>query len=149
MTTKNLTYQDAELTLRLYEIRREATMRKSRDIVNGSFWPDSYADVQTVLHWNHPFNAAVRQTSSYWEMVYGMARNGIINADYLMENQGEGLVLFSKVQPYLAELRQDYGDTMYRNAEWITQNSETGRQALERIQARLVKFREMAQASKG
>ncbi len=147
MTTRNLTYEDAELTLRLYEIRREPTMRKSRDTINSSFWPKSYEDVQAALQFDHPCNAALRQTSSYWEMVYGMARHGIIDADYLMENQGEGIVLFSKIQPYLTEIRRDYGDQMYRNAEWVTQNSETGGQVLERIKALLVKFRERAKAA--
>ena len=47
----------------------------------------------------YPLNAAWRQTSSYWEMVYSMARHGIVNPDYWVENNGEGLFLFAKVAP--------------------------------------------------
>ena len=147
MERKTLTHQDAELVLRLYEIRREVKMREARDIVNGKFWPESYADVVEVTNWEHSHNAAFRQTSTYWEMVYGMARRGIIDAEYLMESNGEGLVLFSKIEPFLADYRKDFGEVGFQNAEWVTQNSETGKDALARIQKRLAKFRQMTRTS--
>jgi hypothetical protein len=49
---------------------------------------------------------AFRQTSGYWEMVYGMARHGIIQPDFLVENNGEGLVLYARIEPYLEAFRQ-------------------------------------------
>ena len=41
---------------------------------------------------DHPLNVAFRQVTGYWEMVYGMARHGIVHADFLVENNGEGLI---------------------------------------------------------
>lgn len=145
MSKNALTHDDALLSLRLYELRREETMRKSRDIVNRRFWPDNLEDLLATFSWTHPFNAALRQTSSYWEMVYGMARNGIIDPDFLLETHGEGLVLFAKVLPYLGEIRQRLGEAAFRNTEWITQNCETGKTRLEALQGRLKMFREMVQ----
>lgn len=126
-------YHDADLMLRVYEMRREAKTREHRDKLNFEFWPKTYEDVMAVQQYDHPLNAAWRQLGTYWEMVYGMARNGIVNADYLAETNGEGLFFFAKVQPYLAEIRRDVNPVAFQNLEWVAKNSETGKRAFERI----------------
>ena len=76
--------QDLDLTLKLYEMRRETVTRQSRDALNFKFWPKSYADLKEVSsNFQNELNGPWRQMSSYWEMVYGMARRGIIHADFL------------------------------------------------------------------
>ena len=57
--------------------------------------------MQAVLKAEHPLNAAYRQTATYWEMVYSMARHGIVSPAFWLENNGEGLFLFVKVEPFL------------------------------------------------
>src|SRR6185436_6486539 len=95
-------HQDLELTLKLYEMRREAVTRQSRDALNFKFWPQSYADIKEVSSdVKNPLNAPWRQMTSYWEMVYGFARHGLCNADFLMENNAEGLFLFAKIAPFV------------------------------------------------
>ena len=42
-------FHDAELVLRVYELRREPVMRESRGAVNQKFWPKTYEDVQAVV----------------------------------------------------------------------------------------------------
>src|SRR5262245_6767734 len=106
MAADKPTFQDAELNLRLYDLRRETVMRASRDAVFAKFWPKTYEDVVAITKPDHPHNAAFRQVSSYFEMVYGMARHGIAHADYLVENNGEGLFLYAKVQPHLERFRK-------------------------------------------
>ena len=100
-------HHDAELVLRVYDLRREAVMRESRSAVNGSFWPKSYEDVVAVTAPDHPLNAAFRQVATYWEMVYGMVRHGIVHPEYFVESNGEGLFLFARVAPYVAQLRRE------------------------------------------
>ena len=46
-------YKDAELTLKLYDLRREAVMRESRNAINGKFWPKSFEDIQAVAKLRH------------------------------------------------------------------------------------------------
>ena len=135
-------YKDAELTLKLYDLRREAVMRESRNAINGKFWPKSFEDIQAVGKPDNPLNAPYRQVSSYWEMVYGMAKHGIAHADFLIENNGEGLFLFAKVQPFLDRIRKEISPLAYQNAEWITTNSAEGRKRFEIISARVKKMLE-------
>lgn len=135
------TLEDAHLTLRLYEIRREPVMRQSRDAINRDFWPKSWEELLAVGDFSHPLNAAFRQVGSYWEMVYGLARHGIADPEYLMENHGEGLVLYAKVLPFLERMRREYSPVAFQNAEWVCRNTAAGQAALERIQKRLETLR--------
>ncbi len=132
-------HRDAELVLRVYELRRESVMRESRNAINGSFWPKNYADVTAIVQADHPLNAAFRQVGTYWEMVYGMVRHGIVHADYFMESNGEGLLAFAKLAPYLADFRRDYAPLAMRNAEWVAKETNVGRAVYERFQARVAK----------
>ena len=132
-------HHDAEIVLRVYELRTEGVMRASRAAINKEFWPKSWEDVQVVMKGDHPLNAPFRQTSSYWEMVYGMARHGIVHADFLLESNGEGLLLFARMKPFLAQYRAATSPNSFRNAEWVATHSEVGRQRMEIFDARVAK----------
>lgn len=138
MSKEKADYQDLELTLRLYEMRRESVTRQSRDALNLKFWPKSYDELKAVSSdIKHDFNGPWRQMTSYWEMVYGFARHGLCNADFLVENNGEGLFLFAKIKPFLEDFRRDNSPTAFQNTEWITQNCEMGKKRFEMICARV------------
>lgn len=128
-------HHDAQLVLKLYDLRRETVMRQSRDAMS-RFLPASCDDVLAVSKPDHPHNAAWRQVSSYFEMAYGFARHGIVNPDFLAESNGEGLLLFAKVHPYLDELRE-LAPTAFRNAEWLVANSATARQRFDMFRRRV------------
>src|SRR2546422_11401159 len=113
------TYQDADLTIKLYDLRREEVMRCSREI-----WPRSYEEFIAVTKPDHEWNAAYRQTSSYWEMVYGMACHGIAHAEYLAEVHTEGLFFFAKVKPFLERYRKEASPTAFQNVEWIISHTD-------------------------
>jgi len=130
-------HHDAELVMKLYDLRREPVMRESRAQINRDFWPKSADDVLAVVKSDHPLNAALRQTSTYWEMAYGMVKHGILHAEYMLESNGEGLLLFARMEPYLAEYRKARGPSAFANAEWVTTHTDVGRQILEMFRARV------------
>jgi hypothetical protein len=145
MAKERADYYDADLVLRLYEMRRETVMRASRDLINGKFSPRSYDDLVAIGNPEHEMNAAFRQTSSYWEMVFGLAKNNIVNAEYLVENSVEGLFLYAKIEPFLEQMRKDYSPMAFQNAEWVAKNSAIGQKYLEGIRAYLKKAAEAQQ----
>ncbi len=132
-------YHDADLVLKLYDLRREELLRRSREAVNQKFWPKGPDELLAIMRPDHELNTAFRQVAAYWEMVYGMARHGIVNAEFLMENNGEGLFVFAKVQPWITELREASGPRAFANAEWIATRTEMGRQIFARTRARIAK----------
>ena len=135
-------HHDADLILKIYDLRREPVMRESRAAINAKFWPRSAEEAVAVTASEHPLNVAFRQTSGYWEMVYGMARHGIIQADFLVENNGEGLLLYARVEPYLAEFRQATSPRSFRNAEWVATHSAMGQTLMDSYRARIKRMLE-------
>lgn len=124
-------HHDADLILKLYDLRREPVMRESRNSINAKFWPRNADEALAVTAPEHPLNTAYRQTAGYWEMVYGIARHGIVPADFLVENNGEGLFLFARVESYVEKIRQAGFPRAFRNAEWVATNSDTGKSMME------------------
>ncbi len=139
-------HHDAELVLKLYDLRREPVMRQSRTTM-GQFMPRSYEELVAVTQPTHPANAAWRQVSSYWEMAWSFARHGVCNPDFLIENTTEGLFLYAKVQPHLERFRKEVSPTAFRNAEWIATQCESGRERFLMVQTRIRKMAEMATAN--
>ena len=118
---------DADLVLKIYDLRREEVMRESRNAINRDYWPRTAEEAVEVLRQDHPLNRAFRQVSTYWEMVYGMARHGIIHGDFLVENNSEGLLLFARVEPLpRADPRAASTPRAFRNAEWIARKPRWG-----------------------
>jgi len=133
-------HHDAEIAMRVYELRREALMRESRTAIMRTFWPKGADDVIAVTRPEHPLNAAFRQISTYWEMVYGMVRWGIVHPGFFLESNTEGLYLYSKVAPHLARLREEYSATAFRNAEWVATECPAGRRLFPIVDARVRKL---------
>ncbi len=138
-------HHDAELVLKLYDLRREPVMRQSRTTM-GQFMPRSYEELVAVTQPSHPANAAWRQVSSYWEMAWSFARHGVCNPDFLIENTTEGLFLYAKVQPHLERFRKEVSPTAFRNAEWIATQCESGRERFLMVQTRIRKMAETVRA---
>jgi hypothetical protein len=131
------TFQDAELTIKLYDLRREVVLRSSRETMSGKFWPRTYEEFLAVTKAEHEWNAAYRQFSSYWEMVYGMARHGIAHPEYLAENHTEGFFFFAKIKPFLERFRKEVSPTAFQNVEWMVTHTQEGKRRLELMERRV------------
>lgn len=129
------TTDDALAVMKLYELRREEVMRRSRNVVI-AWKPQSAEEALAIASWEHADNEAFRQVSSYFELAFGLARRGAVNAELIAEWCGEGIFLFSKVEPYLGALRQEVSPTAFRNAEWVCENTEWGKQRLAYFRSR-------------
>ncbi|MCZ8205359.1 hypothetical protein [Gemmatimonas sp.] len=141
-------HHDADLALKLYDLRREAVMRESRTALVSKFLPASWDDVLAVTKPDHPLNAAFRQCATYWEMAYAMARHGVMHGEFLMESSGEGLLLFTRIEPWLEQYRQHVGNPLaFRNAEWVAKETELGRQIAERFRKRVRAHLDAAKAA--
>ncbi len=109
---------DAEIILKLYDLRREEVMRKARAWVIGEFWPAS-ADEYFAVAANpaDPHNAYVRQVVSFWEMAAALVLHGTVSGELFVDCNGEGFLLLAKFAPILDEIRQ-------RNPAFLTKTSE-------------------------
>jgi hypothetical protein len=130
-------HHDAELILKLYELRTDPVMRASRAEISNKFTPATYDEFLAVTQPGHALNAAYRQVSSYWEMVYAMAKHGVIHGEFMLESCGEGLLLYAKVRPYLERFRNEVNALAFLNAEWVATNTKRGQLLAERFAKRV------------
>lgn len=133
------THSDADLVLKLYDLRREAVMRENRAKLLREYWPRTAADVVAVARLDHPLNVAYRQVTTYWEMAFALCRHGALNPDLLLDSSMEGLFLFARIEPHLAELRGATHQRTLRSTEWIARETEIGRAVMEIQRARVAK----------
>ena len=126
------TYDDANLLLKLYEIRREDKMRKARDWFVANFKFKNVPEYMSACPPGSDENAFARQVTSYWEMVASFVNNGVLNQDLFFTNSRELLLCWLRVKPIIEDLRGIYEDPMYLGnlekcgkafAEWIKKTS--------------------------
>lgn len=65
-----------------------------------------------------------------------MVSRGAVHPELLVEWCGEGLLLYAKIHPFLAEFRAKVSPTAFSNAEWVVQNTEYGAARFELFQRR-------------
>jgi len=141
MSKEQADHRDAELLLKVYDMRREPVMRESRDAL-GKFWPKKYEDMAALSNFENPLNRPWRQCVTYWEMVYSLVRHGAVHPEMFLESNGEGLFLFAKVKPFLEQYRKEVNPRAFFNTEWVATQSPFGRQLFENIEGRVRKMAE-------
>jgi hypothetical protein len=117
--------EEASLILKLYELRREDTMRKARDWYFREFNPQSLADFTNAMFSDH--SGHLRMVVSYWDMVAGLVNNGAISVELFNDTNGEHIGVFAKIEPLLGEIRAAYGPPFAANFEKLIDATPDGR----------------------
>jgi hypothetical protein len=105
LKTKNALKQ-AELILKLYEIRRETVLRTARDYVGGEFKPKSVDDFVSLVKEGGKQSGHILQVYGYWDMVAAFVVHGALDESLIFDTCQEMYFQFEKIQPYLAEFRE-------------------------------------------
>jgi hypothetical protein len=148
---KKPTTADAHLILKLYDLRREAEMRKARSWWVGEFWPENADDFAKVAGaGGTPENNWLRQVGGYWSMAAAFVLQGALNEELFIQPavSGEMFLLYAKVHPFLKELREKMGDPhMFANIEKVITKSKFGRERLKLTLKRVEAMREKRKKS--
>jgi hypothetical protein len=129
------TTADAQLILQLYDLRREAEIRKARDWWSGKFFPQSADDYLKVI-WamNTQENNWLRQVAGYWGIVASFVNRGVLNEELFLAPafSGEMFLLYAKIHPFVKELREKLNDpNAWKEIEDAVTRTEWGRNRLE------------------
>jgi hypothetical protein len=115
---------DAEIILRLYELRTEAVMRQARAWTMGEFWPATAKEFFAVAeNPADPHNAWLRQVISYWEMAAALVLHGAVSAELFVDCNGEGFFLLAKFAPILDGIREKNPAFLMKTAELVNRFS--------------------------
>jgi hypothetical protein len=139
-------HQDVALILKLYELRREEGIRRARKWYFTEFNPQSAADVVKIFTSGHDGSASYRMITSYWEMAASFVNNGGIDEKMFLDANGEHVGVFSKVEPFIEEVRQAIGLPDYlRQLESLVNKTPNAKERLERMRGIFSRWAKVAQ----
>src|SRR5947207_1568379 len=96
---------DVIAILKLYELRRDKEMRKARAWYFSEFAPQNAMDILKLYRGGERASAYFRMVTSYWDMAASFVNNGAIDAKTFLDANTEHVFVFTKIQPFLAEIR--------------------------------------------
>ena len=126
-------HEDADLILKLYDLRREKVMREAREWWF-TFNPTNTQEVMATMMGEH--SGHMRMVLSYWDMACAMVVNGTIDEELFNQTNGEHMLVYMKIEPVLQELR-----TMFDNPDFA-KSLETVVKNMPNIEARMASMRE-------
>jgi hypothetical protein len=130
---------DAEIILKLYDLRTETVMRQARAWATGEFWPRTAQEFFAVLdNPADPHNPWLRQVISYWEMAAAMVLHGAVSAELFVDCNGEGFFLLAKFAPILEGIREKNPAFLAKTAELVNRFSAAAQRyetTLKRVEA--------------
>ena len=107
------TYDDVNLILKLYELRREERMRKARNDVARMKQFSSLAESQAALPPGSEGEASFRMVVSYWDMAASFVTAGVLNQELFLQNCGELLFIWAKISDHVPETRKAFNNPKY------------------------------------
>lgn len=139
--------ESADLILKLYDLRREATMREARNWMFG-FNPTTAEEYMQVMM-DEKVGGYLRMVVSYWDMAATMVNQGAIDADMFNQTNGEHIMVFAKIEPILGDLRKiwDMPEAL-SNLEKVIMDSPGGAEKVKKTQEWLKMIGEQMAAAK-
>ena len=114
------TYDDVNLVLRLYEMRREDKMRDARAWFTGNFKPASMAEMLEQFPMGSEASTHMRQVVSYWEMVASFMTSDVLNKELYFQSGGELLLTYIRIRPILPAVREAFKNAQaFKNLETV------------------------------
>ena len=138
--------EEAGLILKLYELRREETMRKARDWYFREFNPQSLAEFTEAMFGEH--SGHLRMVVSYWDMAAGLVNEGAIDLNLFNSTNGEHIGVFTKIEPLLSEIRNAYAPQFAANIEKLIDATPDGRNRIAKARERMKAMREQMAAKR-
>ena len=150
MTDKKLaTHEDAQLVLKLYELRREETMRKARDWFAFEFFPETIEQINEVYSTRGNHNAYLRMVTTYWDMAASFCVQGALDADLLLASGNEMIMVWAKLEKFVPDIRKVSGlDDYLKNIEQVINMVDWAHDRVHWLQGRFAQFRQMSEQAK-
>ena len=126
---------DAEIILKLYDLRRETVMRQARSWIVGEFWPATADEFFVVQNdFGSQKNAWLRQVVTYWEMAASLVLHGALSADLYVDCNPEPFYILAKLTPILPEIHAKL-PTYFSKTLQLIENSQPAAARYESMRA--------------
>lgn len=143
MESQIATHDDADIILKLYDLRREEVLRKARHWIVFEFNPKTPEEFLVVLQAaGSQENAYFRQAISYWEMAASLVIHGAVKSDLYLDSNGEGILIFAKLYGFREAYASKTGFPLMRQTAQMIEKYPMAR---DRFNARLKMIQDRGQ----
>src|SRR6478735_3179110 len=119
------TFEQAQLHLQLYEMRRETRLRQARDWFFQNYFADNFEDAMRIAPPGTEGGTFVMMVFSYWEQACAFLNYGLLHEDLFFETNGEFYGVWESVKPTMAEGRKRFNNPLFlTNLEKAAQRFE-------------------------
>jgi hypothetical protein len=118
---RKATEADAELLLKLYEIRRDPELRRARAWLLAEFKPTTWADVKSRYLSHVEEDRWFRMVTSYWEMVGAIVNRDVLHAELFFDHTGEDIVTWERIKGLVPDARADIRPTYLTHFERLVE----------------------------
>jgi hypothetical protein len=141
-----VTHEQVNLLLKLYDMRREPRLREARDWYGANFHPKTAEDAMRIAPPGSRENAFMRMVIGYWDMVASIVNRGLIDEDFFFENTGEQWVVFEQVKPILGAWRAMFSSSHFlsnleeqcrRLEAWREKRNPGSNEAIRKVMAQM------------
>jgi hypothetical protein len=126
------TYQDADLIMKLYEMRREERLRAARAWFMGNVNVQSAAEVMEKFPAGTDNNAYFRMVLGYWDMAASFVVRGIVHEELFFENSTEMVAVWERSKAFINDVRKLRSNPLFflnlekaakRHIDWLNKNA--------------------------
>ncbi|MGB9106075.1 MAG: hypothetical protein WCC59_15050 [Terriglobales bacterium] len=143
---KKATAADAKIVMELYDLRREAEMRKARNWFGNADFSTWEAVQKVAMAWGTPENAWFRQVLSYWENAASLVLRGAVNRDLFFDWNGEIIFTYVKIKPYVKQCREMGSDDFLQKMETLLNSTPALKKRVAWMEGQFKKWAEMMKA---
>lgn len=123
------TYDDVNLILRLYELRREEKLRGARAWYTNQFkTPATLDDFMAQCPFGSESNTSFRMVTSYWDMVAAFITSGVLNQELALQTSGELLFVWTRIRNVAPAIRE-----LLKNPRFLANLETVGTAAINRM----------------
>ena len=109
----NPTYEQGELQVKLFELRREARLRQARDWFQNHYYAETLDEAMQIAPMGSEPGIFFMMVVSYWDRVCAYLNHGLLHEDLFFETEGEFFFVWERIKPTIAEGRQRVSNPLF------------------------------------
>lgn len=109
----NPTYEQGDLQIKLFDLRREAKLRQARDWFQKNYHATNFQEAMKVAPMGTEAGAFYMMVVSYWDQLAAYLNHGLLNEDLLFETTGEFFFVWERIKPSIPEGRKVFQNPLY------------------------------------
>ncbi len=108
-----VTHEQANLLLRLYELRREPRLREARSWFLANFHTRNMEERAKICPPGSDGDTNLRMVVSYWDMAAGLVNRGLIDDELFFETSGEAWFVWDRLREITPTIRAAFKNPHY------------------------------------